>query len=88
METIDLLMGSMIVGGVIIPVVQGLKKFSFFDAVKPQYLSAILAFLAVWGLSYFFNPGMEIAEIVASALASIGMSATVHAPLKHTKMIK
>ena len=84
-NTINLLMGNVIIGGIIIPLVQLIKKFV---DIPPQYITAALAIASVWVLTEWLMPGTSFGEIVRIAFTSIGVSTVIHKGSKQVGLIK
>lgn len=67
-----------IAGGIIIPVVDQLKKFGFSDWIRPEFLTGLLLFGATWAVCHFFAPLMTWGEIVQIALSATGGASIIY----------
>lgn len=86
--TISLLMSGVIMGLVIMPLVQVLKRLLFFKDVEARYLVAALSIIAVAILSRFIDPTMTVAEIINKGLAAVGTATLTHLGYQKVKKIK
>lgn len=74
-----------IVGGAIVPVVALIKKTGVADIVRPEFISAILAIAASYGLSQWLAPDATIEMIIQQGLAALGGTSLVYGGVKVVK---
>ena len=79
---------SIVVGGVIVPVVGGLKKTVIVNWIKPEFITFVLAGLSAWGLLVWLDPVQLITPMLAAtkiltlALATTGATSLVYRTVK------
>jgi len=86
-ETVHLLMANVVMGLLIMPLVQWLKKLQIFAAIEPRYLVTGLTIICVFLLVQVFAPGLGWQEIVSSALAMVGASNLTHLGKKQIRKL-
>lgn len=85
METITILMSSVITGMFIMPAVAGLKKLTWFAGVEPRYMVAFFSIAFVAIMANWLAPEMTWPDIVESGLAVMGASNLTHLGVKEGK---
>lgn len=86
-ETVNLLMMNVVIGLLIMPLVQWLKKLQIFAMIEPRYLVTGLTIICVFILVQVFAPGLTWQEIISSALAMVGASNLTHLGVKQTRKL-
>ena len=80
-ETLTTLL-AIVVGGVVIPIVGVIKKTVVVNYIRPEFLTAILAIVAAYGLSLWLVPGITIDDLIRLALASVGGTSLIYGTTK------
>lgn len=73
---------AVVVGGVIIPIVNGIKKTVVVNWVKPEFITFILAAGAAYGLTAWLEPGTPIMDVLQLALATTGVTSIAYRTVK------
>lgn len=81
-DAVILLVQSVLLGVLIMPVVQLLKKIAFFTDVEPRYMVASLSIISVWLASIILAPDMTILQIINGGLAAAGTATLTHAAVR------
>ena len=69
---------AVIAGGLVIPLVGGLKATGVSNYVKPEFLKFALLTLAAWGLSAWLMPELTTSEIIQLGLAATGAGTVLY----------
>lgn len=76
MEAVQLLL-PFIVGGLIWPLVEYLKKWNI--PVRPEFVAFTIAALITWGLTAWFDPAQcGAVQIITLAMGAVGTSAVLN----------
>lgn len=80
-ETIATLL-AVIGGGLIIPLIGGLKATAITNYVRPEFLKVVLLTLTAWGLSAWLMPELTASEIIQLGLAATGAGTVLYGTKK------
>lgn len=77
-----------IIGGLIMPIVEGLKKTVLVNWVRPEFLTGSLAIAIAFAIEAIAQSGIDPSEIVKNAFVSVGVATTMFGSHKATKATK
>lgn len=77
-QMIITLINGAVMGVLIMPLVEILKKITFFHNVKAQDMALLLTIIFVGILQFFIAPGMTLLQIINAGFAAFGAATAMH----------
>ena len=71
-----------VAGGVVVPIVEQLKKTVVTTYIKPEFLTVTLLTLVAWGVTAWLAPPVVVTEVFKLGFAAAGAAGVVYATTK------